>query len=51
MNVKGIKSFHLLGANMKKCTFLIISESTVAEANRDNQLGTKGSLNICHVKV
>jgi len=49
MNVKGIKSSHLLGTDMKKCTFLIISESTVAETNRDNQLGTKGSLNICHM--
>jgi len=48
MKVKGIKSSHLLGTDMKKCTFLIISESTVAEANRDNQLGIKGSLNICH---
>jgi hypothetical protein len=33
VNVKGIKSSHPLGTDMKKCTFLIISESTVAEAN------------------
>jgi hypothetical protein len=42
MNVKGIKSSHLLGTDMKKGTFPIISESTVAKASRGNQLGAKG---------
>lgn len=38
-----------MGTDMKRCTFLIICASPVAKASRDNQLGVKGSLNICHI--
>jgi hypothetical protein len=46
---KAFKSCHLMGTDMNRCTFLIIGASPVTKASIDNQLGVKGSLNICHI--